>query len=340
MAHDERNANAGANANTATPSPPSLPGGALPCPLRGILAPLATPLRDRDRLDVAGLERLVEHVLAGGVRGVFVLGTTGEAPSLSYHLRHELIGRVCRQVADRVPVLVGVTDSAFVETVRLARFAADAGAHAVVVAAPYYFPAGAPELQEYLKHLAPEIPTPIFLYNMPSHTKIFFDPPLVQWAADLPQVVGIKDSSADMIYFHRLQTLLEGRPDFSLLVGPEELLGETVLLGGHGGVNGGANLFPSLYVALYRAAAAADRPQVARLHAIVLRISMTIYSVGRHGSSYLKGLKCALALKGIIDSDFMAEPFHRFRQPERAEIARHLADIEALIANALPDTAP
>jgi 4-hydroxy-tetrahydrodipicolinate synthase len=120
---------------------------------------------------VAGLERLIEHVLAGGVRGIFLLGTTGEAPSLSHRLRHELVQRACRIVNGRVPVLVGVTDTAFVESIALARRAAEAGAHAVVLSAPYYFRADQPELAEYLEHIVPQLALPVFLYNIPSHTK-------------------------------------------------------------------------------------------------------------------------------------------------------------------------
>src|ERR1700740_1981819 len=107
---------------------------------RGIIPPLITPLVQRDELDVAGLEKLIEHVLSGGVHGLFILGTTGEAPSLSYRLRRELIDAVCRFVRGRVPVLVGITDTAFVESVSLACHAADAGAEALVVSTPYYFP--------------------------------------------------------------------------------------------------------------------------------------------------------------------------------------------------------
>src|SRR6266478_8353138 len=103
----------------------------------GIIPPMVTPLRRRDELDVPGLERLLEHILAGGVHGLFVLGTTGEAPSLSYRLRRELIERTCRQVAGRVPVLVGITDTAFVEAVQLSHFAAETGAQALVLAPPY-----------------------------------------------------------------------------------------------------------------------------------------------------------------------------------------------------------
>jgi dihydrodipicolinate synthase/N-acetylneuraminate lyase len=294
-------------------------------PLRGIVPPMITPLVDRDTLDAAGLERLVEHLLDGGVHGLFVLGTTGEAPSLSYCLRHELVNRVCEQVGSRVPVLVGITDTSFVESVNLATHAASAGASAVVLSAPYYFPAGQPELIEYVEDISAELPLPVFLYNMPSHTKITFEPETVARAMQLSNVVGIKDSSAQMIYFHKLRMLAAERPDFSLLVGPEELLGESVLAGAHGGVCGGANLFPRLYVELYEAAARADLERIAVLHAQVMRLGATIYSVGQHRSAFIKGLKCGLSCLGICD-DFMAEPFQRFAAREREQVARYLAE--------------
>lgn len=298
----------------------------LPAPLCGILPPLVTPLLDRDTLDTAGLERLIEHVLAGGVHGLFILGTTGEAPSLSYRLRYELIDRVCGHVAGRVPVLVGITDTAFVESVNIARRAKQAGAQAVVLAPPYYFPAGQMELLEYLRHLTAELPLPVFLYNMPSHTKLVFEPETARAAADFPGVVGIKDSSGNMMYFRRLQALLGDHPGFSVLMGPEELLAEAVLLGGHGGVCGGANLIPELYVEIYDAARARDLARVEKLHDKVMQLSTTIYHVGRYQSSFLKGLKCALSCVGIC-SDFMAEPFHRFRQAEHKVIERYVKEL-------------
>ncbi|MDD4891237.1 MAG: dihydrodipicolinate synthase family protein [Phycisphaerae bacterium] len=290
--------------------------------LRGIIPAMVTPLLDRDTLDAAGLERLVEHILAGGVAGLFVLGSTGEAPSLSYRLRQELVERVCRQVGNRVPVLVGVTDTAFVESVNVARRAADAGAAVVVLSTPYYFPAGQPELLEYIRHLAPQLPLPLFLYNMPSYTKLFFDPETVRAAAELPNVVGLKDSSGHMGYFHQLIELFRDRPNFSLFVGPEALLVESVLLGGHGGVCGGANLCPRLYVDAFAAASAGDLPRARELHRQIIAVG-ELYNVGRFGSSYLKGLKCALSVLGLCD-DFLAEPFHRFRELEREKVRQLL----------------
>jgi 4-hydroxy-tetrahydrodipicolinate synthase len=173
---------------------------------------MVTPLKDRDTLDLWGLERLVEHILGGGVQGLFILGTTGEGPSLSYRLRCELIERVCGQVNGRVPVLVGVTDTAFVESVNLAGIAADEGAAAVVLAPPYYFPAGQAELLEYLEHIATELPLPVFLYNMPSHTKIKFELGTLRQALTLPNVMGLKDSSGDLEYFRQAAEVVRAVP--------------------------------------------------------------------------------------------------------------------------------
>ena len=298
----------------------------LPSPLRGIIPPMITPLLDRDTLDVAGLERLIEHILSGGVHGLFILGTTGEAPSLSYRLRYELIERVCEKVNRRVPVLVGITDTCFTESLNTANKAKDAGARAVVLAPPYYFPAGQAELLEYIEHLTPELPLPLFLYNMPSLTKAVFEPQTVRAAAQINGIAGIKDSSGNMVYFHQLQSLLRDYPDFSLLVGREELLAETILLGGHGGVCGGANFIPKLYVDLYNAARSRNLPAIKPLHEKVMQISTTIYSVGRYGSSYLKGLKCTLSCMNIC-SDFLAEPFHRFRREEHNKIQQYVKEL-------------
>jgi len=307
-------------------------------PFHGIIPPLITPLRARDELDVPGLERLIEHILAGGVNGLFVLGTTGEAPSLSYRLRRELIERTCRQVAGRVPVLVGITDTAFVEAVNLSHFAAEAGARALVLAPPYYYPNSQPELLEFVQHLTPELPLPVFLYNMPTHTKTIFEIETVRAAMQLPNVIGIKDSSANLIYFHELIGLLPQRPDWSIFIGPEELLAESVFLGGHGGVCGGANLCPQLYVDLYEAAAARQFERVTALQAQVMRISSTLYRVGKHGSSFIKGVKCALHELGICD-DFMAEPFHRFRDEERARVRLCLQELGITPEHPMPRAA-
>lgn len=284
----------------------------------GIIPPLVTPLVDRDALDVPGLERLVDHVLGGGVHGLFILGTTGEAPSLSYRIRRELITRVCRQVAARVPVLVGITDTSFVESVALARYAADAGAAALVLSTPYYFPAGQTELLDYVTRLSSELPLPLVLYNMPSLTKVWFELNTLQQLTAIENIVGIKDSSGDLAYFESLMSLKKARPDWSIMIGPEAMLPQAIALGGDGGVAGGANAFPRLFVDYYEACVSGEPTKLSTIREQVEQLQK-IYEIGKYASRYIKATKCALSILSICD-DFMAEPFHRFKAPERQRV--------------------
>jgi len=283
----------------------------------GIIPPIITPLLGRDQLDHAGLGRLIEHLLSGGVHGIFALGTTGESPSLSYALRREMVARTIELVRGRVPVLVGITDTSFVETVHLAKHAADRGATALVLSTPYYFPAGQTELRYYIDELMRELPLPVMLYNIPSLTKVAFEIPTLEYLTRHPQIVGLKDSGGDLGYYEQSIGLKKLRPDWSILLGPEALLAESLKLGGDGGVAGGANIFPSLFVQLYQAVRDQD-PNWQVLQQKVERLQK-IYDVGKYASRFIKATKCGVSLLGICD-DFLADPFHSFHAEDRAKV--------------------
>jgi 4-hydroxy-tetrahydrodipicolinate synthase len=282
---------------------------------------MITPLIGPDTLDVEGTERLIEHILDGGVHGIFILGTTGEAPSLSYRLRSELIDRTCKQVAGRVPVLVGITDASMAEMKRVASYAADAGANALVVAAPFYYPIEELDLLAFLNAVVPQLPLPTFLYNMPTHTKINFSPALIRKALDLPNVVGLKDSAPGASCFHAVRNLVQSeKPDFSLLIGPEELMSSCVQLGAHGGVCGGANLFPKLFVDLYTASSSNDRARVVDLQAMVMRLAQTVYaSAGGGGYASIRAIKRGLSHLKIC-SDRVALPLRNLSADEAMNV--------------------
>lgn len=275
--------------------------------LRGIIVPMVTPLSDLDRLDVATLERLVEHLIAGGVHGLFLLGTCGEGPSLSYRLRRDLISRTCRQVAGRVSVVAAITDSSAVESAAIGAHAADAGADAVVIAPPFYFPLDDDELVGFVRRLVRSLPLPAVLYNMPSLTKIALAPECVRRLMDDPKIIGLKDSSGDLGYFELLLSLARDRTDWSLLIGSEHLLVPSLQLGGHGGVCGGANVFPRLFVEIFKGATTNSSNGLNELCGRVKTLGQ-IYECGSGGApSVVKGLKAALAALGF-GNGLLAEP--------------------------------
>ena len=276
--------------------------------LKGIVVPMATPLLGNDRIDEAGTGRLVEHMISGGVHGIFALGSTGEGHCLSSETRHEYVKLVGSLVAGRVPLLVGITDTSMRDACSLADTAAEAGACCAVAAAPYYYHHSQDDLVRWYTALADSLPLPLYLYNMPSCVKVNLQSATVDLLAGHKNIIGIKDSSANMAYFQNLLDIASRHEDFAVFVGPEELTGECVLMGASGGVNGGGNLFPELLVGMYEAAAAKDVARVRVLQRKVMHISTSLYSIGSGPLGYLKGLKAALEMKGIC-SGKMAHPF-------------------------------
>lgn len=286
---------------------------------RGIITAMITPLTDQHTLNRQGLERLIEHLIAGGVHGLFPLGTTGEASALPMELRMDMITQVCRLAGGRVPVVVCVTDTSLVEATRLAQKAKQCGAAAISTAPPNYYPITQDEILRYVEKLVRQVEMPLLLYNAPGNTHHTIAPDTVRRAAEIENVVGLKDSGMDMNYFREVHGGLAGRDDFSLLVGPEELLAECILLGGHGSMAAGSNIYPRLFVDLYNAAAAGDIARVNTLHQAALEFGRAIY----HGNNPLRGLKCGLGFLGIC-SPLLSDPLADYSPEKRAIVERYI----------------
>tara|TARA_R110001592_G_scaffold39076_2_gene128710 strand:- start:1770 stop:2693 length:924 start_codon:yes stop_codon:yes gene_type:complete len=291
--------------------------------IKGIIPPMVTPLLENKELDLVGLKNLLEHLINGGVHGIFILGTTGEGPSLSYAVRKQLVSETCRIVNKKVPVLVGITDTSFDGTLEIANHAKKVGADALVVAPPYYFPIAQEEMGDYLESLVPMLPLPFMLYNMPSCTKLHLSIEVVRRAKELG-AIGIKDSSGDLSYLYVLIEEFKSDPTFSIIAGTELFLPETIMYGGHGSVAGGANFFPRLFVDLYEAAMAQNLEKVKLLRDKVIKVHQTIYEVGEYPSRHIKGTKAALMAMGICQ-DHNAEPLDRFTEEQRNRIKKYIA---------------
>ena len=228
-------------------------------------------------------------MVKGGVHGLFVLGTTGEGPAFSAKQKEAVVTTAL--VRGGAVARAGGRHGRGFDGVRgLTDHAAEAGAAATVLASPPYSPTAGPELIHYLDAVRTRPAAGVPLRH-PSRTgAVPFE--AVRHAMGLDRFVGFKDSSGRMVTLHEvIHERDANRPGFRVLVGPEELLGEAVLLGADGGVAGGANLFPALFVALYDAASAGDLAAVRRLHAAVMEVSTTLYRAGQHGSSFLKSVK-------------------------------------------------
>lgn len=298
------------------------------CSFEGIIPPLATPLLDDGALDVASFERLIEHVIAGGVHGVFVLGTTGEGPVLGADLRRQVLREACRLVAGRIPVLVNVTDASVDESQRLLAMAAEAGASAGVVSPPFYFRYTQAQLAEAVRSIAAAAPLPIMLYNMPHLIATTFDVSTVAELSHDGRIVGLKDSSGDVRYLREVLAATAHRADWPVLVGSEAILVQAIEAGARGGVVGCGFLDPVASVALYQAARSGDGDAAARLSARIAQIGR-IYAVAeREGiCGLIAAAKTALVHMGILSHATMAPPSLSLDAARRQQIAQIVAEL-------------
>ncbi|WP_373521098.1 dihydrodipicolinate synthase family protein [Aquiflexum sp.] len=294
--------------------------------LEGIIVPMVTPLLSNGELDKKGTERLVRHLINGGVQGIFILGTTGEAASLKPAIKKELIEITCKEALGQLLVLVGITHTSVDVSMKIAKTAKENGADAVVAAPPYYFHLDQDDLFKYYIKLADQSPLPLFLYNFPIMTKSTIEPETVKRLSQHPNIIGIKDSSGNGVYYQKLLAIKKEKPEFSILIGPEEMLAQSVLSGGDGGVNGGANIFPGLYVRLFEAAKNRDIDLVNKIQPLILEISKNIYGCSPKTSSYLCGVKESLYYLGICEPH-IAPPLQSVDTKAKETIVQNLEKI-------------
>lgn len=289
---------------------------------------MVTPLLDNGTIDYEGARRIADRMIDAGVSAIFLLGTTGESQSIAMHLRFEFVEKMCAHIAGRVPVLVAVTETSMEDSLALARHAAKCGAVAVVAAPPYYFPANQAELVAYYRALADACPLPVFLYNMPSKVKVFLEVPTVVALSRHPNIVGLKDSSGKLDYFREVLARFKGS-DFAVYMGPEELAGEVILAGADGGVSGGANLYPGLFVSMYKAASSGDKAALEPIQARIMYLSENLYRLDPGSdASFLRGLKCALQAKGLC-SGYVAWPYRAYEGATADRVRAVVADLDA-----------
>lgn len=259
----------------------------------GVIVPVVTPFTGEKTLDEPALDRVLNHVIEGGVHGIFLLGTTGEGPSLPLKMQERVIRKAMQTIVDRVPVYVAVTDTSLENSITLAEVSASAGATAAVLAPSPYFPANTSAQVDYFNEFASRSPLPLLLYNIPQMTKTAIDLTAFRALVENPKIIGIKDSSGLMVYFHRLQHIARIRTDFSLLMGAEELTAESILSGADGVVTGGANCFPKLYRQMFDHARAGNLEALRPLQERLMSLSCEMYA--HDGGGYIiPGIKAIL----------------------------------------------
>ena len=225
--------------------------------IHGLITALATPFLADGALDTDAWQRLLAQQISGGVQGVVVAGSTGEASTLSDDEYDNLLRSAVATLGGKMPVLAGTGLSGTARTIALTRRAAANGAtHALVVAPPYVRPTQDGLRQHYLA-VAEQGGLPVVLYNVPGRTGCDLLPETVAQLAGHPNIVAIKEAVGDTT---RVKALLELRSDsFALLSGDDGSAARSMLAGADGLISVGSNVLPGAYRTLCDLARAGQR---------------------------------------------------------------------------------
>ncbi|MFJ3229845.1 dihydrodipicolinate synthase family protein [Streptomyces sp. NPDC086787] len=303
-----------------------------PAPLTGVVPPVCTPLTPDREVDVPSLLRLVDHLVEGGVHGLFLLGSTSEAAFLTDAQRALVVEAVVAHVGGQLPVLAGAIDMTTSRVLDHVRAVTAAGARAVVVTAPFYTRTHRAEIARHYRRIADAAPVPVIAYDIPGavHTKLPAD--LVLELADDGVLAGLKDSSGDLAGFREVVAgarSLARTTGFAVLTGSELVADAALALGADGVVPGLANVDPHGYVRLYRLARSNDpvgaRAEQDRLCALFGMVNAGDPARMGGSSSALGAFKAALYLRGVIDCPATAEPQIPLSAEETERVGKHLA---------------
>ena len=230
--------------------------------IRGIIPPVITPMNNDPEQTVnhEALRQQVERLLAGGVHGMFPLGTNGEAYALSFKEKEEVLATVIDQVKGRVPVYAGTGCITTAETIRMSKRAEEMGADALSIITPSFALASQKELYDHYVAVAKQVNIPIILYNIPPRTGNKLLPETVQaLCRDVDVIVGAKDSSGDienLKAYIRLTRELD--KDVAILAGNDGAILTCLKEGGAGGIAGRANIWPATVAKIYDCFKAGD----------------------------------------------------------------------------------
>ncbi len=231
---------------------------------KGSLVALVTPMKQDGTVDKKSLHDLVEWHIASKTDGLVVVGTTGEAATLSEEEQYEIISDVVTQVAKRIPVIAGTGSNSTQHTITLTRNAKKAGADAALIVTPYYNKPTQNGLYEHYKTVAEKVALPIILYNVPGRTACDLLPETAARLAKISSIIGIKEATGKLERATEILKLCGKK--FMIYSGDDETSMDLMLLGAHGVISVTANVTPSKMSAMCVAALAGDKAAAEKIN--------------------------------------------------------------------------
>ena len=291
---------------------------------KGIIPAVITPLTNEGKFNEKAMRKLLNYLIDGGVHGLFVVGTTGEFYGLTPEEKREIFSITMDETKGRVPVYAGTNGITTRETVMLTQLAEECRVDAVSILTPMFISPSQDQLIKHYRTIAENTGLPVVLYNNPPKTSVNLAPATVAKLAEVPNIVGIKDSSGDLTVTAEYIRLTRHMDDFSVLMGRDTLIYGALCYGAAGSIASCANVAPRLCVDIYEKFIAGDLKGSlkAQFTLAPLRIAFTL-------GTFPAVIKESLIMLGIEAGPCM-EPAGPMTDDERAKLRKVLIEMGLL----------
>jgi len=278
----------------------------------GTIVAMLTPFDDRGRVNEAEVRKLVNFLIDKGVDGIFPVASCGEYAHTDMGERKFLIDIVMDQTAGKVDVIPGTGATCYHQSIELADYARGAGCAAVVLHGPYFFQNSQEVVEGHLRKVAESVDIPIFLYNIPFFANEV-TPAMVENLCSMKNVVGIKDSSGNMVnVMNLIEMTKKVDPEFKVLVGAEEIMLPALMMGGRGCMTATAGIFPEFMTGIWKSYESGNHQLARNLQFAILPLIREMKTV-----NFPQGFKEAMSLRGIN----MGKPMMNYPAETLAKIA-------------------
>ncbi|HKJ83644.1 MAG TPA: 4-hydroxy-tetrahydrodipicolinate synthase [Mariprofundaceae bacterium] len=283
----------------------------------GVMTALVTPFRD-GHIDEEAFREHLDRQIAAGVDAVVPAGTTGEAATLGFEEHKHLIGITVEHVNGRIPVIAGTGSNNTAESIELTRAAKALGADAALLISPYYTKPSQEGIYQHYRMVAESVHLPQILYNVPGRTNSNITPDTVARLSRIPNIVGIKDATADMAQLSR--TMQASNPEMAFYSGDDVTTLPFMAMGGSGVISVIANIAPEAMRNVVEAMQRGDLAEARRQHMAMLKINDAIFL-----QSNPIPVKAACAMMGWMGWEVRL-PLTVLPQPERERLHQVMVD--------------
>ncbi len=292
--------------------------------MKGIVIPLVTPFTDEDTIDVASLERLVDHCIEGGMTSLYPCGTTGEMMYMTVAERKQVAEVVVKHAAGRIPVYVHVGAWNQADTIELAKHAVEIGAQGIGVVTPSFYSISDKGLVDYYVAVANSVPEdfPVYMYGIKQNAINDLNKNVCQQVADkCKNVLGVKYSFPDMTRLQELMTVNNG--DFDVLVGPDHLFEAVCAVGGKGVVSGNAMIVREHYAAVWDAIQKKDYDLATKLQRRTNVLNATMCAINN-----IAAYKVILKNEGVLATTNMRRPMENLTPEQEADLLKKMEELD------------